>query len=332
MQLHAMFRALLGLCAALLLTSCSRPSTSTPEALLVEKLDVERQMVDFGELAINQVVRETLIVENVGKNTVHLLEPERECGCSQARFDRLELKPGESASLELELSAPGSPGRVEKRVWLACREISAARLPVTLVANVSAAVWSQPSSLTIEVSPNQEASRNVVLRHLPGRSISKLECPRPEVSVSTVSEGELVREVQVNVPSGNLEPGEVVESQLAVFLEAESEPTLRIPVRYRLRSPFRFSPDKLTLVPHQAAIHRTVSLLMDPDVSPDSLQVESLVKAVTVESQRFSRNRLIIQLRLDTTELAEGAASVLQAKVSGREPAERLVVHVLKSS
>jgi hypothetical protein len=209
------------LCLALL--SGCQASLSDDEALSKE-LSVSHAEIDFGKLKIGEVAIRAIDVRNLGSRTLHLLEPERDCGCTRASLAARELAPGEQTTLEVELKAPLAPATVTKHVSIACGELPRAKRTVVLRADVAASLWAEPGIVRLDIPRGGMASTLVTLRHVPRMKITRVESDAPEVHVETARDGDDAREVTLRIDDAGLRPQQILDAHLAVFVGSETTP------------------------------------------------------------------------------------------------------------
>ena len=123
---------LLTLSVVLITTSCKQESAADKitdadikaieaEKVLVGKLpkiELDKEVHDFGTIAEGAVVETEFIVTNIGEGDLLIADAKGSCGCTVPQPPKDPIKPGESAPIKVSFNSKGKPGAQEKTVTL----------------------------------------------------------------------------------------------------------------------------------------------------------------------------------------------------------------------
>ncbi len=98
------------------------------------------QTVDLGDIPIDDKVRHTFRLYNVGGRRLQIRDVETSCGCTVARLSRDEAKPGEFLELDVELDTSIKLGTVEKKIVVHTNDPQTPELELVLVGKVFSAM------------------------------------------------------------------------------------------------------------------------------------------------------------------------------------------------
>lgn len=91
------------------------------EKVLVGKLpkvQLDKEIHDFGTINEGQVVETEFIVTNTGESDLLITDAKGSCGCTVPQPPKEPIKPGASAPIKVAFNSKGKPGNQEKSVTL----------------------------------------------------------------------------------------------------------------------------------------------------------------------------------------------------------------------
>lgn len=84
--------------------------------MLEPKVSVQQKEFDFGEINQNDIVDHAFVITNTGGDLLRISDFRASCGCTAAKPDKTELKPGESTKLKVTFNSKGRKGPQIKTV------------------------------------------------------------------------------------------------------------------------------------------------------------------------------------------------------------------------
>lgn len=86
------------------------------------KITVQNTDYDFGNVVEGTLVKHTFTITNTGNDLLKISNVQPSCGCTAAKPDKNELKPGESTKLKIEFNSEGRTGKQEKHIMIASND------------------------------------------------------------------------------------------------------------------------------------------------------------------------------------------------------------------
>jgi len=96
------------------------------------KLDLRKPEIDLGTIYSGALVRTPITISNAGTEPLTITNVRTSCGCTTVKQPTEALKPGESATIEVEFNSAGFRGRAVKYVYLQTNDPSADYHTITL--------------------------------------------------------------------------------------------------------------------------------------------------------------------------------------------------------
>ena len=82
------------------------------------KVELDKEVHDFGIINEGDVVETEFIVKNVGETDLIISDAKGSCGCTVPEPPKEPIKPGASAPIKVSFDSKGKPGSQEKTVTL----------------------------------------------------------------------------------------------------------------------------------------------------------------------------------------------------------------------
>ncbi len=133
------------------------------------KATVQITDYDFGNIEQGQVVDHNYVLTNTGGDLLKITDVRASCGCTAAKPEQSELKPGESTQIMVSFNSTGRLGSQQKYVYVVTNDPSNSEIKLKLSGNI----LSPGSSLKEENLP-------------------KIFFPETQHDFGTVAEGETV--------------------------------------------------------------------------------------------------------------------------------------------
>lgn len=80
------------------------------------KASVQKKMHNFGDVTQGESVTTSFVITNSGGDLLEIKNVQATCGCTAAKPDKNQLKPGESTKLDVTFNSKGRNGYQEKQV------------------------------------------------------------------------------------------------------------------------------------------------------------------------------------------------------------------------
>lgn len=82
------------------------------------KIELDKEIHDFGTITEGDVVETEFIVKNVGESDLIISDAKGSCGCTVPEPPKEPIKPGDSAPIKVSFDSKNKPGSQEKSVTL----------------------------------------------------------------------------------------------------------------------------------------------------------------------------------------------------------------------
>ena len=102
------------------ITDADMKSIEAERALIGKfpKVELDKEVHDFGTINEGDVVETEFIVKNVGETDLIISDAKGSCGCTVPEPPKEPIKPGDSAPIKVSFDSKGKPGAQEKTVTL----------------------------------------------------------------------------------------------------------------------------------------------------------------------------------------------------------------------
>ena len=102
------------------ITDADMKSIEAERALIGKfpKVELDKEVHDFGTINEGDVVETEFIVKNVGETNLVISDAKGSCGCTVPEPPKEPIKPGASAPIKVSFDSKGKPGSQEKTVTL----------------------------------------------------------------------------------------------------------------------------------------------------------------------------------------------------------------------
>ncbi|MGE3424833.1 MAG: DUF1573 domain-containing protein [Dehalococcoidia bacterium] len=242
--------------------------------------------------AVAQGMQPSFIFEltNSGSSALSIFAVRSSCGCTAVSFPKI-IEPGAAGAIELRLNTSGMSGRVRKSVTVESNDERLPNRELWVVASVVPPVLTRPRIVTIDVNCGDAAS--AVL------SLSAGTVKRFKVVAAHVSPGALhvdysdallaSHEATIRVPqewSAGKAGTQLLKLRLVIVDEEEVEYAVEVPVHIKTHAIVEIEP---------------ANLILEPNNGMGLIEVRPRDHTVCIEDVEVNR----------------GAASVLEAQVSG---------------
>jgi len=104
--------------------------------LLPPKVAVQQSSHDFGDIKQGDVVTHSFLISNNGGDILVIKDVKASCGCTAAKPDKNELKPGESTNILVSFNSKGRKGPQTKVVTVTTNDPEQPSVTLTFQGNV----------------------------------------------------------------------------------------------------------------------------------------------------------------------------------------------------
>jgi len=117
--------------------------------LMSPKATVQSTEYDFGNIEQGKMVEFNFMITNTGGDILKITDVRASCGCTAAKPDKSELKPGESTAIKVAFNSSGRLGAQQKYVYVVTSDPSNKEIRLKISGNILA----PGTSLTSEKLP-----------------------------------------------------------------------------------------------------------------------------------------------------------------------------------
>jgi Protein of unknown function (DUF1573) len=96
------------------------------------KISIEKSEIELGTIYSGAVVRTPITIANTGNEPLRITSVRTSCGCTTVNQPKETLKPGESATFEVQFNSSGFRGHYTKYVYVQTNDPSAESRTITL--------------------------------------------------------------------------------------------------------------------------------------------------------------------------------------------------------
>lgn len=104
--------------------------------MLGAKVGVQQLAHDFGDINEGDIVKHNYVISNNGGDLLKILDVRASCGCTAAKPDKSELKPGESTNLLVSFNSKGRKGPQSKNVTVVTNDPDMPNVLLTFKCNI----------------------------------------------------------------------------------------------------------------------------------------------------------------------------------------------------
>lgn len=286
-------------------------------------LAIEPGYFQLHDVPVNQEVAMSVTIRNRAGRTLHLADPDADCGCVEPTLSQSVLAPGGAAELSFRYRISGTPGPIARKIVLRTIESPDQAWQVSIKGRATAKVWSEPSSIKAEIKPGETASETVMLYHIKEVTVGRIASDNPSIRITQGPDGPAGRRMAVAIVPDPKDKNRGAGS-IQVFGDTPGAPIFEIPVSWTSPTKFRLVPPSLILTdfsPPAAGIEKTVAVLLGPDADAGNLAVEPLVPWLRVIDRRVVSQSILVRVRFDPAAMPEVIdQGVLSVGLRGEEP------------
>lgn len=110
--------------------------TIVPAQVSGPKINVLTKSHNFGNIAEGVTVSHNFVISNNGDDLLKILDIKAGCGCTVAKLDKNELKPGESTRIKVDFNSTGRIGNQKKEVVIVSNDNTNPNLTLTIISFV----------------------------------------------------------------------------------------------------------------------------------------------------------------------------------------------------
>jgi hypothetical protein len=166
--------------------------------------------VNWGKVKIEQSpLTHSLKITNIGNDRLHIASVKPSCGCTTAPIDKKDLEKGDTATIQITLNIPASPGNTIKAINISTNDPRENTKIVYLVADVIFPLKFFPTKVL--GAPNLIIGRE---------DIAKV------VITNTTDEDIMIKEVEIDVVNTevNLKDNDILKAHGEIIVEVKFNP------------------------------------------------------------------------------------------------------------
>jgi len=101
------------------------------------QIKIENTILNFGDVSFKETpIRETVVVKNVGTDTLQILNVRPDCGCTVAPIEKNILPPGDSTKIQIEFDIRNFTGLVTKNINIFSNDPQRPNISINMRCNV----------------------------------------------------------------------------------------------------------------------------------------------------------------------------------------------------
>lgn len=198
------------------------------------KLSIQKAEIDLGTIYNGALIRTPITISNAGTADLIITSVRTSCGCTTVKQPAEPLKPGASATIEVEFNSAGFRGRAVKYVYIQTNDTSADYHTITLRVDIKEELVPVPPVSVIWLG-------NVALGKAQSKAMTFVNASPAKLSLKKISG--LPSSVKATIRPKTVAPSDTLEVLLTitpdhegyvnaeVFLETSSTRQPRVPFR-----------------------------------------------------------------------------------------------------
>lgn len=160
--------------------------------------------IDIGDMYQGQKIGRTVIIKNIGNDTLKITGVKAQCGCTATLIDKKEVAPNDSAKLDITFDSQSWLGKVTKQVYITSNDTSNSKLTLQLTANIIQILKLNPAFFGFDnTKVDSEYVRTVTITN-----------PSQEKTVNITSVNTKLEHVKVTLLKNSLMPGEQTQMEV----------------------------------------------------------------------------------------------------------------------
>ena len=237
----------------------SEPNEKSPQAK--PKISFEKLVHDFGELGIGQKGECEFRFKNIGSGPLNIGEIKSTCGCTVPTLAKTQYQPGEDGAIKIDYSGQGSPGSVEKNIYVNTNDTENPQIKLTIKANVTPYIEVSPTQMRLPMWKENAAAPDITLKSKNNEAfaITSLTSPGNAISIEfdpNASASNFVLKPKVNTQKLREYPTGSIQIELAY----PKQHSVSIP--YEAVPKFQAQPNRLLLTKLEAGKPQTGQILI----------------------------------------------------------------------
>ncbi len=299
-------------------------------------LSVDPPAVDRGELPAHKPLTQTFQLKNNGSESMTLTDVASACGCLRHKFEKQELRPGESTELTVGvglLAHPEGPAVWAFRVQYKIGE-SAGNVPVKIVAKVRKDVTVEPAALMLSAEGEVSGTLTVLDRRKNPLKVTAvrlgLKDLSAEVKAAAESDGRRATPIAITLAAA-CPVGQHVD-EICIDTDDPEYRELRVPLRVLKKAPsdgVQAAPANVTLrfAKDQPTATSLVKLRDAKDGEVTIEKAEADHAAVSCKFAAGPGSMATLRVTVDRAKANGSGVAVVRVKLSGPK-AETILVPV----
>jgi hypothetical protein len=202
------------------------------------RIQVDRQVYDFGQTSLVQSVKGTFVISNAGDAPLELKKPTTSCGCTLAALKTEKLAPGEKTEMDFTLNvASVTKGRTEKHITVPSNDPQQPTLQLTVRAEIIPIYDCVPSHLNLgDIALGTKTNVAVQIKRNDGQplDIARLEANSEHIQVKLEPVEGLPAAGVIQIAVTGDGAARRFNNAVQLFKEGTPTPVVAIPVSGRI--------------------------------------------------------------------------------------------------
>jgi len=154
--------------------------------------------LDFGDLYQGQKIEKIVSIKNAGTELLKIDNVKASCGCTATLLDKQEIKPNETAILNISFNSQNFSGKVTKTVDISSNDPESPKVTIKFVSNIIQ---------VLKINPPYFGFNNLKVDSVHTREIS-ITNPSKDKTINILSVKSKDENVKVKLMKNTLKPGE----------------------------------------------------------------------------------------------------------------------------
>jgi hypothetical protein len=228
---------------------------------------------DFGELGIGQKGECEFRFKNTGSGVLNISGIQSTCGCTVPTLTKMQYQPGEEGAIKIDYSGQGSPGSVEKNIYVNTNDTENQKVKLTIKATVVSFVEVSPTQLRLSTKKENAAAPDITLKSKDGNSfaITSLTTSNNVISIEfdpNIQKSEFVLKPKVDTNKLKQYPNGSIQIELTHPKQHS------VSISYEVVPPFEAQPKRLLLTKLEPGKPHTAQILIT-STSSEPFQINS---------------------------------------------------------
>lgn len=229
-------------------------------------MTIENEEFEFGEVDEGAEIKHSFSIQNLGTETIQILEVKPTCGCTIAEDYDKEILPGKKGQIPVTLKTKGFKNEVTKLIRVKTNVPGKENLTLILKGVIKVAVGISPNLLWMEeiTDKNISVTKSFKITNYQEKSLKILEItPKNDKTQIEINETKPGREFEISVTINPPYRNEHVTEELVIKTDAEEASELIYNYSYYVPPLLRVYPKEIIIYPERLenSLDRRITIL-----------------------------------------------------------------------